>query len=318
MARDRDRDRDYDREKRHKHSKKSKSSHRDDDRHKSRHKSRRSEKLPGGARSIDEDDFFLKATEFRVWLAQHKGKYVDDLSTEEATELFRDEFARKWNKGKLKDMFYTGIPESVLEQTKRTRHKWGFVAKMGDKEKFELQTAKDSVDVATRKEDLLNEGAKRPRREERERSRRRDDREDEEDRQEDRKRRKIERKREREYRDTVMEELAPKATGREVQIEKRRQLGEKLHGAARDREDARDGLDLSDDFLMGGKKGGDELQRRLAQRDSGRRRRQEEQQERLAGLQAKESARMDKFLEDMGLSGANANSGKPMTIAPRR
>ncbi|GMF29044.1 unnamed protein product [Phytophthora lilii] len=221
-----------------------------------------------------------------------RGKYVDDLSTEEATELFTDEFAKKWNRGKLPKMFYGGLPESVVEQTKRTRHRWGFVAKLGEKEKFELATAKDSVGVATRKEDLLSSGGVKGKRgpaleEESSRSRekRRSKEDDEDDREEDRKRRKLERRREREYRDTVLDELAPKATGREAQIEKRSQLGEKLHGAARDREDARDGLDLSEDFLMGGRAGGnDDLKRRMAQRDSARRRRQEEQEERLAGL----------------------------------
>ncbi|KAJ8563895.1 hypothetical protein ON010_g7452 [Phytophthora cinnamomi] len=230
-----------------------------------------------------------------------RGKYVDDLSTEEATELFTDEFARKWNRGKLAKMFYEGLPESIVEQTKRTRHRWEFVAKLGEKEKFELATAKDSVGVATRKENLLSSGRSR----ESEKSRfeetsenkrdRRREKEDEDNRDEDRKRRKVERQRQREYRDAVMEELAPKATGREAQIEKRRQLGVKLHGAARDREDARDGLDLSDDFLMGCGRGGgdDDLKRRMAQRDSVRRRKQDEQQEKLAELKVKMANQKD-------------------------
>lgn len=299
--------------------------------------------------------FFLIALCFNTIC---RGKYVDDLSTEEATKLFTDEFAKKWNRGKLSKMFYEGLPESVVEQTKRTRHRWGFVAKLGEKEKFELATAKDSVGVATKKENLLSSGRTRESvskvsasfKESKSKPDRRREKEDEEDnREDDRKRRKVERRREREYRDTVMEELAPKATGREAQIEKRRQLGDKLHGSAKDREDTRDGLDFSDDFLMGGGRGagGDDLKRRIAQRDSARRRKQDEQQEKLAelkvtldgvpgwmvwcgvwligcpvyffyGCQAKESVRMDKFLEGMGLAGPNANGGKPMIIPPRR
>ncbi|KAE9026456.1 hypothetical protein PR001_g12193 [Phytophthora rubi] len=302
----------------------------------SRHKSQKSSrhekestKLPKGAKKVTDEDYFLRQTEFRVWLAQSKGKYVDDLSTEEATKLFTDEFAKKWNRGKLSKMFYEGLPESVVEQTKRTRHRWGFVAKLGEKEKFELATAKDSVGVATKKENLLSSGRTRESignvsasfEESKSKPDRRREKEDEEDnREDDRKRRKVERRREREYRDTMMEELAPKATGREAQIEKRRQLGDKLHGSAKDREDTRDGLDFSDDFLMGGGRGagGDDLKRRIAQRDSARRRKQDERQEKLAELKAKESARMDKFLEGMGLAGPNANGGKPMTIPPRR
>ncbi|KAF1777461.1 hypothetical protein GQ600_17096 [Phytophthora cactorum] len=295
--------------------------HTPSDDHSSRHKSHKA-KLPKGAKHITEEDYFLRQTEFRVWLAQTKNKYVDDLSTDEAMELFTDEFARKWNRGKLSKMFYEGLPDAVVEQTKRTRHQWGFVAKLGDKEKFELATAKDSVDVATKKKSLLISEEKKikgPKLEEDgSRTKRRSKEDDEDDREEDRKHRKLERRREREYRDLVMEELEPKATGREAQIEKRRQLGDKLHGAARDREDARDGLDLSDDFLMGGRGGSDDLKHRMAQRDLVRRRKQEQQQEKLAALKAKESARMDKFLEDMGLAGPNANGGKTMTIAPRR
>ncbi|ETL85016.1 hypothetical protein L917_15303 [Phytophthora nicotianae] len=321
-----------------KHTRKSpsrKSSRRDNE-SSSRHKS----KLPKGAKKITEEDYFLLQKEFRVWLAQTKcvvilsgpnftvvvtlfvirNKYVDDLSTDEAMDLFTDEFARKWNRGKLSKMFYEGLPDAVVEQTKRTRHQWGFVAKLGEKEKFELATAKDSVDVATKKKNLLtsDDKVKGPKKEDDTNWTKRRFKEDEDDREEHRKRQKLERKREREYRDVVMDELAPKATGREAQIDKRHQLADKLHGAARDREEARDGLDLSDDFLMGGRGGDEDLKRRMAQRDVARRRKQEEQQEELAGLKAKESARMDKFLEDMGLAGPNANGGKRMTIAPRR
>ncbi|KAG1694429.1 hypothetical protein DVH05_021509 [Phytophthora capsici] len=318
MSRDH-RDKDHSERKRSRKSSSSRKSSRREEERSSRHKSHKSHdsKLPKGVKKITDEDYFLRQTEFRVWLAQTKNKYVDDLSTDEATELFTHEFARKWNRGKLSSMFYEGIPDSVVEQTKRTRHRWGFVAKLGEKEKFELATAKDSVDVATKKDNLLTSGKEKikgPVLEE-DKARRRF--QDEDDREQDRKRRKIDRRKEREYRDVVMDELAPKPTGREAQIEKRRQLGDKLHGAARDREDARDGLDLSEDFLMGGR-GDDELKRRIAQRDSARRRKLEEQEEKLTGLKAKENARMDKFLEEMGLSGPNANGGKPMRIAPRR
>ncbi|ETL85019.1 hypothetical protein, variant 3 [Phytophthora nicotianae] len=270
-----------------KHTRKSpsrKSSRRDNE-SSSRHKS----KLPKGAKKITEEDYFLLQKEFRVWLAQTKNKYVDDLSTDEAMDLFTDEFARKWNRGKLSKMFYEGLPDAVVEQTKRTRHQWGFVAKLGEKEKFELATAKDSVDVATKKKNLLtsDDKVKGPKKEDDTNWTKRRFKEDEDDREEHRKRQKLERKREREYRDVVMDELAPKATGREAQIDKRHQLADKLHGAARDREEARDGLDLSDDFLMGGRGGDEDLKRRMAQRDVARRRKQEEQQEELAGLKVR-------------------------------
>ncbi|CAI5722564.1 unnamed protein product [Peronospora destructor] len=279
--------------------------------------------LPKSIKKITEKDYFQRQTEFRVWLTQTKNKYIDDLLTTEALHLFNAEFAKKWNRGKLATVFYKGLPDGVVEQTKRTRHCWDFVAKLGEKEKLELATAKDLVDVATKKENLLNFGEKRanigPLMEEQPRNngKRRFTQEKDDDRDKKHKRRKVERRKEREFRDIIMDEIAPKETGREAHIDKRRQVGTKLHGAARDREDARDGLDLSEDFLIGGH--GDDnndLKRQLTRRDLARRRKKEEQQEKLGELKAKESARMDKFLEDMGLTGPNA--GKSATIAPRR
>ena len=202
--------------------------------------------------------------------------------------MFTAEFAKKWNRGKLATMFYEGLPDVVVAQTKRTRHCWDFVAKLGEKEKFELATAKDSVDVATKKESLLSFGGKRATKGplvEENHNKRRSAQEKDDDKDEI-KRRKVKRQKERELRDTIMDEIVPKETGREAQIEKRRQVGAKLHGAARDREDARDGLDLSEDFLMGGH-GGDnnDLNRQLTRRDLARRRKKVEQEERLEELE---------------------------------
>ncbi|CAI5729910.1 unnamed protein product [Peronospora effusa] len=154
-------------------------------------------------------------------------------------------------------------------------------------------------------------------REPRNNGKRRSTQENDDDKDEKNKRRQVERRKEREFRDTIMDEIAPKETGREAQIEKRRQVGAKLHGAAKDRENGRDGLDLSEEFLMGGH--GDDnndLKRQLTRRDLARRRKKEEQEEKLGELKAKESARMEKFLENMGLTGSKAR--KSATIAPRR
>ena len=222
-----------------------------------------------------------------------RGKYVDDLSTAQATQLFCTKFAKKWNRGQLATMFYEGLSESVVEQTKRTRHCWNFVAKLSDKEKFEVATAKDSVDVATKKADLLlPSGQKREPMEEQNTNQGGDDRRMieviPEDRDESRKRRKIERQREKEYCNTIVDELMPKATGREAQLMKRRQVGAKLHGAARDREATRDGLDLDEGFLMGvSGDGDDELKRHLTRRDVARCRKQKEQATKIADLKVR-------------------------------
>ncbi|TYZ66564.1 hypothetical protein PybrP1_001363 [[Pythium] brassicae (nom. inval.)] len=313
---------------------------RDHERSKKQHR----QKSRGGGGSsakvpeISEDDFFLRATEFRVWLAQTKNKYVEDLTTQEASALFQRKFVKKWNRGRLARMFYEGIPEHVLEQTRRTKHTWGFAARLSDKEAMQLASARDSVGVATRKTDLLAtpRAPAAPEPEPLERSSRThhdaDDQQraashkrksrrhhdaagsgDGDDDDDAARRRHADRKRHRQHRESVLEELAPKETGREAALEKRRQVAGKLHGAARDREENRDGLDVSDAFLMGGS--GSDLQHRLQAREQARDRRQQEQQDKLDEFKAKEAARMDKFLQDMGIS---ATAGKPITIAPRK
>lgn len=45
---------------------------------------------------------------------------------------------------------FSGIPASVLEQVKRTKHKWGF--RMGAQEKFELESLRDSIAVTTNRD----------------------------------------------------------------------------------------------------------------------------------------------------------------------
>ncbi|DAZ99147.1 TPA: hypothetical protein N0F65_010231 [Lagenidium giganteum] len=272
--------------------------------------------MPDGVEPISADDYFLRATEFRVWLHQKRNKYVEELSTQEATELFEDKFVKRWNDGRLDAMFYKGIPEAVLEQTKRTRHQWGFVNRLNEKERFDLATAKDSVEVATRKQNLLQKDAAGTssgsrKREQRDEDDRRNDRGYDDDR---RHHDKADRKRHRKHHESVLEELVPKETGREAKLEQRRQRAEKLHGAARDRDANRDGLDIDEDFLMGGSSQSD-LQRRLAQRQLGRERKDQERQEKVAALAAKETERMDKFLADMGLNGPGQG---PIVIQPRR
>lgn len=205
-------------------------------------------------------------------------------------ELFTDKFVKRWNKGRLADMFYTGLSEQVLDQTKRTRHQWGFVKKLNDSEQMQLASAKDSVSVATRKTDLLqqpsargpsrsDEAATNSHKRERDAAPNRDN--DDDDYKQRRSRRKTERKSHRNRHDEVLDELVPRETGREAMLEKRRQVGQKMHGAARDRDANRDGLDLSEDFLMGSS-GSSDLKQRIARREQTRDKRANERQEKLA------------------------------------
>lgn len=46
--------------------------------------------------AIGEDDYFEKANEFRVWLKESKGKYLDEISSKEARRYFK-KFVKRWN-----------------------------------------------------------------------------------------------------------------------------------------------------------------------------------------------------------------------------
>lgn len=221
-------------------------------------------------------------------------------------ELFTNKFVKRWNKGRLDDMFYTGLSEQVLDQTKRTRHQWGFVKKLNDSEQMQLASTKDSVSVATRKTDLLQQpsarSAPRPAESTSSHKRERDapsSRDDDDDFEQRRNRHKMERKSHRSRHDEVLDELVPRETGREAMLEKRRQVGQKMHGAARDRDANRDGLDLSEDFLMGSS-GSSDLKQRIARREQTRDRRANERQEKLATYAVRDSGAKASSLDSDG------------------
>ncbi|GAA5979353.1 hypothetical protein JCM11641_005009 [Rhodosporidiobolus odoratus] len=81
--------------------------------------------LPHGAGEIGEEDYFIKATELKLWLWEEKGKKLDSLKTEDARRYFK-KFCRAWNKGRLSDAFYAGVPASSLPSSISTTHSWSF------------------------------------------------------------------------------------------------------------------------------------------------------------------------------------------------
>ena len=98
----------------------------------------------------------------------------------------------------------------------------------------------------------------------------------------------------------VMDELVPKATGRDREIEKRKEVGDRIHGAAKAREEDRDGLAMSDDRLMGGG-GSDSFRAAVARRDAARQRKQDARDQRVSEIQSKEADRMKSFMASMGI-----------------
>ncbi|GAA5905647.1 hypothetical protein JCM8208_005794 [Rhodotorula glutinis] len=117
---DRDRDRDDDR------------SHRKDkDKH--RHRRDRSPSAdhdgaggpPPGVDELSDDDYFLKATELKLWLYEDRSKKLDSLKTEDARRYFR-KFVRAWNSGRLDAKYYAGIAPGSLPSSISTSHSWSF------------------------------------------------------------------------------------------------------------------------------------------------------------------------------------------------
>ncbi|KAJ7589370.1 hypothetical protein C8J56DRAFT_1049017 [Mycena floridula] len=86
-------------------------------RSRSRSRSTLRKPLPHGAASISESDYFQKSDEFRLWLKDEKGKYLDKLSGEKARSYFR-KFVKAWNCGSLS----TGD----IEPLGTTGYKWSF------------------------------------------------------------------------------------------------------------------------------------------------------------------------------------------------
>ncbi|GAA5923155.1 hypothetical protein JCM3775_007448 [Rhodotorula graminis] len=80
---------------------------------------------PPGVDELSDDDYFLKATELKLWLYEDRGKKLDSLKTEDARRYFR-KFVRAWNAGRLDAKYYAGIAPGSLPSSISTSHSWSF------------------------------------------------------------------------------------------------------------------------------------------------------------------------------------------------
>ncbi|KAJ1934738.1 hypothetical protein FBU59_005602, partial [Linderina macrospora] len=157
---------------------------------------------------ISQDDYFKLNAPFRLWLRKEKDRYFDELKTDKARKYFAS-FVRHWNDGTLRSRYYKTDSELThLSADVVTRHKWGF----GDKEPH-----RETMQGPTlpRKDEVPRDSAKRFRDEQGEREHHR---------------RKRYRKEAKERTEMVLDEVAPRETGREARILKKRALNSKLHG----------------------------------------------------------------------------------------
>jgi len=242
---------------------------------------------------ISEGDYYSKSVEFSVWLREEKDIFFQDLTTEQARAKF-SLFVEKWNAGELREKYYKGMNSSSVEPSTRTKYKWNFASKL---DPIELGSIRDTVDSDTNK-DLLNmrrsnaradtkpppqvlgplAGPPKPGQEEIE---------DEEER---RRLQHVAYKKDiKEYKknkEFVLDELLPKATGREATMEKK-----KIRNDYHKKKD--DSPEPDADSFMGGN---DDFQTRLRQEKDRKEKRmmkqEEEYQKKMSDYQAKEDAKM--------------------------
>ncbi|KAG2190087.1 hypothetical protein INT46_003739 [Mucor plumbeus] len=267
--------------------------HESDEEHDRRHSkhSKISDSLKKSIKPINDDDYFEKANEFRLWLKESKRKYLDEISSKEARRYFK-KFVGKWNDYELDEKLYKGLNSAQLESSDTTRYKWSFAKNLN---KMEMDTIRDNVDSMT----------SQSRGDDRVTGKRRVqavgptmpdivDKEDQYDR--NRLNRKLELKRKSDRREAILDEVAPRETGREAALAKKRAIN-----SYHKRERSPD-VELSEQELMGG----DDFKARLAAERKSNEMRElrqaERRQQRLAPImskmddyKAKENATMDMF-----------------------
>ncbi|KAG0096580.1 hypothetical protein BGZ93_004308 [Podila epicladia] len=247
---------------------------------------------------ISEDDYFNKSTEFRLWLRRAKKKYFEDMTADETRRYFA-KFVKAWNNFDLDESYYKGIRSSQISNKGSTKYKWGFAKKIGKEDQNQVDSVRDSIDTMTNIR-FANEvsrqtgvstasslgggdaigppkrpvgpsmppqgpGPRWPRTA--------DEVADQEDR--DQRRRLQDRAAQKSYRkskEADLEELVPKATGREAMLEKRRAQ------TAYNRRERSPDVELPEHALMG-TGGGDDYKSMLA----AERRRKEAREERKHG-----------------------------------
>ncbi|KAL4068903.1 hypothetical protein V8B97DRAFT_768625 [Scleroderma yunnanense] len=261
--------------------------------------------LPEGAPTISESDYFLKNTEFTIWLKDEKGKYFNELSGDRARSYFR-KFVKAWNRGGLPKSLYSN-PGS-LPTTKQTGYKWSFASKSSGAEEAALKCAREEVDSATYGRTRESRGAtgaggssssrklgpSLPSASDLVLAR-------EVTSEHQAAERDLKRKRERtEAKERLEDVVGPKEVGKEGMLEKKRARRENDRAF---REKGDDGFEADESTLLGG---GDSFRDHIARRDAARRRYEEKRglvredkeaavRERANAMREKERATMDMF-----------------------
>lgn len=271
-----------------------------------------------------ESDYFAFHKHLWLYLYRECGTAFNDLtSTEQARSAFAD-FCRFYNAGSLEAGYYSEpLPTAALEECKTSSHKWKI--QISDREDKNLQLLQEGVLKQTeyqtsklvkpRSEMHSGLSSSLPYNKDTKGNKHQQESNPEERRRAER----ITNRRLREHIRTTEEELleesgAGKKHGRERLLEKRKELAVRIHGAARDREDASN-WELDDDGIYGDREQrGFKRALEVSKRENARRR--ERQDERVAELERKEKEKQAAMLEILGLKG-KIRAGEKIQIAPR-
>lgn len=282
-----------------------------------------------------ETDYFAYHKHLWLYLYRDCSTAFNDLSSQQARRAFAD-FVQRYNAGELELGYYAPnniLPVEALEECKTTRHSWGL--KISDQEDKRLQVLQEGVHKQTEYqapggggggESFLSAvaGASMPPPDSRPAVLPRED--DNEDRKvsssrnhhhsrqtpEERQANLRHNRRLRDHVQTVQEELTGgRKEGRERQLEQRRELSAKIHGAQRGGEQD---AELNDEALYGGGGGDADFRRALAASQQRTAANEGRKQARVAELQQKEQEKQNAMLQSLGLS---HKIGQKIQIQPR-
>lgn len=173
---------------------------------------------PSSRPKLSSSDYWSKGGEFARFLSEILNKKLNDLTKIEAHQLFEEVFIPKWNSNQLPPHLYQPITLAELDPKLRTSHRWNIKTDQTDNSKQEKKRPLDNDE----NQSILDK-------EETHKKQKKSDKEY------------VKKKKE------VMEELYPKATGRDAMVEKKKQITS-YH---RQENSSREDVELSDSQIYG-------------------------------------------------------------------
>lgn len=272
-------------------------------------------------------DYFAYHQHLWVYLFREGGVAFGDMASSDESRAAFAKFCKLYNRGALEEAYYADtLPAVALQQAQTTKHNWSF--QTNDTERVSLQLVEEGVrkqteynsktastthasDLSTNKLETREAQAQAsskttpPAHSNNGRRKTREEKQGE----------RVANRRLREHVRTVHDELTGgKREGRERLLELKKEKSNSIHGAARDREQQQQGIELSDSAIYGG--GSSDFQTALARERQRRAARQDQKRARLEELQNKEHQRQQAMLQALGIT--KLPPGQKITIAPRK